>query len=206
MSTRSTVAFERESGKIVTSYVHYDGYVTGVGLTLLDEFNSEESARKIANHGDFSSLSSENLSEKSRSSASLFNSVSALSNWLEEKTESGGSVHDLEFAYLWKNGEWYVADLGGEYTNSAEAKRLRASGNSDDMMAYYEGFYKSARWETLDTAFVRAAAENIESLRKRMEKMDSKTASDFEEHIEYLEEKRESIRNKTIRELASEIV
>ena len=36
MSTRSIVCYERKSGKIVSSYVHYDGYVTGVGMELLE--------------------------------------------------------------------------------------------------------------------------------------------------------------------------
>ena len=41
MSTRSIVCYERKSGSIVSSYVHYDGYVTGVGMELLESYNSE---------------------------------------------------------------------------------------------------------------------------------------------------------------------
>ena len=45
MSTNSLVAYLREDGSVVSSYVHWDGYTTSVGLTLLENYNSEESAR-----------------------------------------------------------------------------------------------------------------------------------------------------------------
>ena len=196
MSTRSIVAYERKSGKIVSSYVHYDGYVTGVGMELLDKHNSESSATSLANHGSFSSLGK----GERRSDTDLFASVNALSNYLEEKTENGGSVHDLEFAYLWKNGEWYVADLCGEHRRNY--RHLRET----DLEAYYDSFFKSVHWETLDTAFVRHAEENISSLRKRLEKaIGTSDESDFREYIEYLEGKRDEIRERTISELAREI-
>lgn len=196
MSTRSIVCYERKSGSIVSSYVHYDGYVTGVGMELLESYNSESSARTLANHGSFSSLGKGDR----RNDTDVFRGIGELSDWLEEKTDNGGSVHDLEFAYLWKNGEWYVADLCGEHRRNF--KHLRET----DLEAYYDSFFKSVYWETLDTAFVRHAEENISSLRKRLEKVrGTSDESDFVEHIEYLEGKRDEIRERTILELAREI-
>jgi len=196
MSTRSIVCYERKSGKIVSSYVHYDGYVTGVGMELLESHNSESSARTLANHGSFSSLGKGDR----RNDTDVFRGIGELSDWLESKTENGGSVHDLEFAYLWKNGEWFVADLCGEHRRNF--KHLRET----DLEAYYDSFFKSVFWESLDTAFVRHAEENISSLRKRMEKVrGTSDEKDFAEYIEYLEGKRDEIRERTISELAAEI-
>ena len=196
MSTRSIVCYERKSGKIVSSYVHYDGYVTGVGMELLESYNSESSARTLANHGSFSSLGKGDR----RNDTDVFRGIGELSDWLESKTENGGSVHDLEFAYLWKNGEWFVADLCGEHRRNF--KHLRET----DLEAYYDSFFKSVFWESLDTAFVRHAEENISSLRKRMEKVrGTSDEKDFAEYIEYLEGKRDEIRERTISELAAEI-
>ena len=196
MSTRSIVAYERKSGKIVSSYVHYDGYVTGVGMELLESHNSESSARTLANHGSFSSLGKGDR----RNDTDVFRGIGELSDWLEAKTDNGGSVHDLEFAYLWKNGEWFVADLCGEHRRNF--KHLRET----DLEAYYDSFFKSVFWESLDTAFVRHAEENISSLRKRMEKVrGTSDEKDFAEYIEYLEGKRDEIRERTISELAAEI-
>ena len=72
-------------------------------------------------------------------------------------------------------------------------------------MAYYDGFYKTCRWETLDTAFVRHARENIEHLRTRMLEMDGEMLADFEEHVEYLETRMNEVHERTISELAKEI-
>ena len=44
MSTNSVVAYLRSDGSIVSSYVHYDGYETGVGMTLLEHYNDDKSA------------------------------------------------------------------------------------------------------------------------------------------------------------------
>jgi len=198
MSTRSIIASELSNGTIVSSYCHYDGYVTGVGMELLDSFNSEEEALRVANHGSFSSLTRDDI-ENVRNDTDIFNSINELTNWLEERTDNGGSVHDLEFAYLWRNGEWYVADLCGEYRR--ENKKLY----EEDTMAYYDGFYKTCRWETLDTAFVRHARENIEHLRTRMLEMDGEMLADFEEHVEYLETRMNEVHERTISELAKEI-
>ena len=196
MSTRSIVCYERKSGKIVSSYVHYDGYVTGVGMELLESHNSESSARTLANHGSFSVLGKGDR----RNDTDVFRGIGELSDWLEAKTDNGGSVHDLEFAYLWKNGEWFVADLCGEHRRNF--KHLRET----DLEAYYDSFFKSVFWESLDTAFVRHAEENISSLRKRMEKVrGTSDEKDFAEYIEYLEGKRDEIRERTISELAAEI-
>ena len=45
MSTNSLVAYLREDGSVVSSYVHYDGYATGVGEMLLENYNSSVFAR-----------------------------------------------------------------------------------------------------------------------------------------------------------------
>ena len=48
MSTNSLVAYLREDGSVVSSYVHYDGYATGVGEMLLENYNSDKCARDLA--------------------------------------------------------------------------------------------------------------------------------------------------------------
>ena len=48
MSTNSLVAYLNKDGSVVSSYVHYDGYATGVGEMLLEHYNSEERAKDLA--------------------------------------------------------------------------------------------------------------------------------------------------------------
>jgi len=45
MGTRSAIGYKTSEGKIRAKYSHYDGYVAGVGRTLV---NSYQEARKIA--------------------------------------------------------------------------------------------------------------------------------------------------------------
>jgi len=56
MSTRSLIAAQLEDGSFVSTYCHFDGYISGVGSTLYHNFNDAESAYEIADMGYLSSL------------------------------------------------------------------------------------------------------------------------------------------------------
>lgn len=56
MATRSIIGIENEDGTITSVYCHYDGYVDGVGRTLLVKWCSRESAEALLALGDLSSL------------------------------------------------------------------------------------------------------------------------------------------------------
>ncbi len=56
MATRSTIAVVLPNGSIRSVYVHFDGYISGVGKTLLSHWNSQELAEKITSIGDMSIL------------------------------------------------------------------------------------------------------------------------------------------------------
>jgi len=55
MSTRSMIALKRED-KITAIYCHFDGYVEGVGMTLLRHWNTLEKVESLMELGDLSSL------------------------------------------------------------------------------------------------------------------------------------------------------
>ncbi len=52
MATRSTIAVVLPNGSIRSVYVHFDGYISGVGNTLLSHWNTQELAEKITSIGD----------------------------------------------------------------------------------------------------------------------------------------------------------
>ena len=56
MSTRSYIGIELPDGKVKSIYVHSDGYVSGVGKTLVDNYDTFEKAIKLFDFGDCSSL------------------------------------------------------------------------------------------------------------------------------------------------------
>jgi len=103
MSTNALVAYTRSDGSIVSSYVHYDGYVTGVGETLLEHYNDEKSALGVSVGGYYSSLS-EDLDASLNNSVhneepEMFDSFNEFRDYVEENSH-------LEFCYLWLDGRW----------------------------------------------------------------------------------------------------
>ena len=56
MSTRSYIGIELPDGKVKSIYVHSDGYISGVGKTLVDNYNTFATAIKLFAFGDCSSL------------------------------------------------------------------------------------------------------------------------------------------------------
>lgn len=56
MSTRSYIGIENKDGTIEYVYCHYDGYLSGVGSTLLENYIAEEEVRELIGGGDLSQL------------------------------------------------------------------------------------------------------------------------------------------------------
>lgn len=56
MSTHSLIGLENADGSIIYIYCHYDGYLDGVGVTLLTKWCSRLSATALMSLGDLSSL------------------------------------------------------------------------------------------------------------------------------------------------------
>lgn len=56
MATRSTIAIENEDGSVTSIYCHFDGYFTGVGLTLDEHYRDREKVQSLIALGDLSSL------------------------------------------------------------------------------------------------------------------------------------------------------
>ena len=147
MSTNSVVAYLRSDGSIVSSYVHYDGYETGVGMTLLEHYNSDERALAVSVGGYYSSLS-EDLKESLESSVhteevEMFDSMTEFETYLMDNSH-------LEFGYLWTGGKWMVASWSH-----------REVGFGHD--ARYESTWNGFSW--LVTSFVREGRKTVERFR-----------------------------------------
>lgn len=56
MSTRSYIIVRAAGGTYRRIYCHFDGYLEGVGATLINYHDSDASAQAIVNLGDLSSL------------------------------------------------------------------------------------------------------------------------------------------------------
>ena len=59
MSTRARIGIQNKNGTITSIYCHHDGYLEGVGEILVNHYKNEEKIRKLMELGDMSSLGTE---------------------------------------------------------------------------------------------------------------------------------------------------
>lgn len=111
MSTRSRIGIEEKDGSITSVYCHFDGYVDGVGLALIKNFDTEEKARELIDLGDLSTVG-----------GNLESTIAYCRDRDEEYSQSIHSSQDdyinpkraeaIEYYYLFSNGEWMVSYNG----------------------------------------------------------------------------------------------
>jgi hypothetical protein len=56
MSTRSRITQALPNGTFKSIYCHFDGYLSGVGKILLEDYNTEEKLAALLDLGDISSI------------------------------------------------------------------------------------------------------------------------------------------------------
>ena len=112
MSTNSRVAIQLKNRKIKSIYVHWDGYLSGVGQDLLDFYNTEEKVNELLELGNLSILGT-HIGEKVD-----FNNFHSKDNKQclaygrdrgedeSEAIEHLDSENEQEYNYLFKNGVW----------------------------------------------------------------------------------------------------
>ena len=178
MSTNSVVAYLRSDGSVVSSYVHYDGYETGVGMTLLEHYNSDESAERVSSAGYFSSLSEDmeaSLSESVHTEeAEIFESRSEFEEYLRENSH-------LEFGYLWTEGRWIV---------STWSTTVSGIGRFAEYSSTWNGF------SDLVISFVREGRKTVDRLRSY--------GDEYAEYSEILEEVVDRYHSSSMKEIARE--
>ncbi|MBB3990290.1 hypothetical protein [Croceicoccus naphthovorans] len=110
MGTRSSIAYEDpETGIVTSSYCHYDGYLEGVGQTLVENYASPIQAREVASGGYYSALSQ--TVELSLADAVNKDEPQTFANaaaYFEDAKEAW-----TEYLYLYRQGVWFYAEPGG---------------------------------------------------------------------------------------------
>ena len=168
MSTNSVLGYLRSDGSIVSSYVHYDGYETGVGMPLLEHYNSDERALAVSVGGYYSSLS-EDLRESLESSVhteevEMFDSMTEFEEYLMENSH-------LEFGYLWTGGKWMV---------SSWTTTIEGFGRDAEYKSTWNGF----SW--LVTSFVRSGRKTVQRFRD-LALEDNRDTAEYDEYADELE-------------------
>jgi len=174
MSTNSLVAYLKEDGTVVNTYIHYDGYETGVGKMLLEHYNTEEKAYAVSTAGYFSSLT-ENM-EKSIEKSVHKENYEVFENMEDFEIYIRENGH-LEFVYIWESekNKWMVAS----WTNTH--KEVYADHGRDfEFTSTWNGF------EELITAYIREGNCTLERMLKHVKEGAT-------EYIDYVQELAKSL-------------
>jgi len=135
MATRSAIGFVEYDGSITAIYCHWDGYLEGVGDTLLKHYNDTYKVLDLLELGDISSLGEE-IGKKHPFSCHMTNlSPQAYDDAYGKMTTAYGrdrgencpakdfadatafrsNYSDCEFFYLYDGNEWTYAERGRPY-------------------------------------------------------------------------------------------
>ena len=155
MSTNSLVAYVGLDGTVTSSYVHYDGYTTGVGEMLLENYNTDKCARDLASCLGYASSLKETISESHEDRANS-DEAEVYSDYHEFEEYIRENSH-LEYVYVWHEteGKWRVA------TWETTKKKVH-----NGMCFDYEFDYNWNGFEDLVTVYIREGNETVTRYRK----------------------------------------
>ena len=174
MSTNSLVAYLRKDNSVVSSYVHWDGNTTGVGETLLENYNSEELARELATDLGYASSLRETIaaSHEDRANSDVAETYESYEDFEEFIRESTY----LEYVYVWDTHEdrWMVSSW-----ETTKKKVHNGTCFDYEFESHWNGF------EDLVTLYVREGWETVRRMRKLAEEG---STSDFAMYADELEE------------------
>ena len=158
MSTNALVAYLNEDGSVVSSYVHWDGYTTGVGERLLEDYNTDKCARDLASTLGYASSLRETVaaSHEDRANtdeAEVFEDYHEFEEYIRECSH-------LEYVYVWDStkvvgGKWLVATW-----ENTKRKVFTGEGTDYEFESHWNGF------EDLVTVYIREGNETVTRYRK----------------------------------------
>ena len=175
MSTNSLVAYLNEDGSVVSSYVHYDGYATGVGEMLLEHYNSEERARDLAWCLGYASSLKETISESHEDRANTDEAETYES--YEDFEEYIRECSHLEYVYVWDThkDEWLVATW-----ENTKKKFHNGTCFDYEFESHWNGF------ESLVTVYIREGNETVKRYRKMVS--EGRVGAEYLDYASELEE------------------
>lgn len=120
MGTRSQIGMELADKTVESVYCHFDGYVEGVGKTLVEHYTDPKKVAMLISHGGMSSLGDEigdkhdfnhreenvcTFYHRDRGEELVTESHKTSASYAEY--EGGG----IEYLYLFRGGEWFTLEV-----------------------------------------------------------------------------------------------
>lgn len=105
MATRALIGYLDEDRNFTCTYNHYDGYPEGLGKALLNHYDTEETAKKIANTGYISSVDEDGTIDSKYDEPA--NKIKLDGEWEDALEEMAGKVDEYggDYGYIWWEGD-----------------------------------------------------------------------------------------------------
>lgn len=104
----STNAIIGVAGQKKGVYSHWDGYPSGVGLTLLRHYSKKRKVKKLLSLGNISALYGKTTSIKPHSFNKPVDGVTIAYHRDRGDEFSTGENYGADFLYEFRKGKWYV--------------------------------------------------------------------------------------------------
>ena len=116
MSTRSLIGLKNDVG-ITYVYCHFDGYLDGVGITLVKNYDTEDKVKALLEKGDMSSLGDSidtcDFYNEDDSNASTIPDCEDI----KDRYYKCGQNCWADYVYLFEDGEWYYTLMRADLEN-----------------------------------------------------------------------------------------
>lgn len=107
MATRSTITVKMKTGVIKSVYCGFDGYHSGVGKTLFENYSSQEKAEELVLLGALSDIG-ENI-DSCVAYARDYGEPLVISTIARCPLEKGLDPYFQAYNYYWNGEEWYCS-------------------------------------------------------------------------------------------------
>ena len=104
MGTHAMIGIYNADGTVTASYCHYDGYVEGVGRTLVNSYNTQYDAEVVANGGYMSGLFDDYLTTRSES---VHDDIAVPYESVDQYMKQGRNYYGADYLYLWDGEAWF---------------------------------------------------------------------------------------------------
>src|SRR5574338_98773 len=134
MSTRSSIAVEKADGKVEAVYCHFDGYLDGVGETLVLNFDSQELAEGLVSLGGLSTVAGakdlNDVEAYARDRGERFedNAPEVFTDLADYRARVGTLIGDNGYRYIFTKGEWAVWGRGASSDSFIKVEEALAKG------------------------------------------------------------------------------
>ena len=173
MSTNALVAYVELDGTVTSSYVHYDGYTTGVGEMLLENYNTDKCARDLASTLGYASSLRETVaaSHEDRANTDVAIVHASFAEFEKYVRENGY----LEYVYVWTSTKWFV---GSWETTRKEV--FTGEGRDYEFESTWNG------WEELVTVYIREGNETVARWKRMVS--EGRLSDEYLDHASELDE------------------